>query len=58
MSKKVVILMGSDSDAPVKGAIQTLKDFGLSVEVHVISAHRTPKSDVIFQPMLLKMDLE
>lgn len=44
MSKKVAILMGSDSDLPVvKGAIQTLKDFGLSVEVHVISAHRTPK---------------
>lgn len=44
MSKKVAILMGSDSDLPVvKGAIQTLKDFGLSVEVHVMSAHRTPK---------------
>jgi 5-(carboxyamino)imidazole ribonucleotide mutase len=44
MSKKVAILMGSDSDLPiVKGAINTLKSFGIPVEVHVTSAHRTPK---------------
>jgi len=44
MSKKVAILMGSDSDLPiVKGAINTLKGFGIPVEVHVMSAHRTPK---------------
>ncbi len=44
MNKKVAILMGSDSDLPiVKGAINTLKGFGIPVEVHVISAHRTPK---------------
>ena len=44
MSKKVAILMGSDSDLPVvKGAINTLKSLGIQVEVHVISAHRTPK---------------
>ncbi len=44
MSKKVAILMGSDSDLPiVKGAIQTLKNFQIQVEVHVMSAHRTPK---------------
>lgn len=43
MSKKVAIIMGSDSDLPVvKGAINTLKDFGIPVEVHVMSAHRTP----------------
>lgn len=43
MSKKVAILMGSDSDLPiVKGAIRTLKDFSIPVEVHVFSAHRTP----------------
>lgn len=43
MSKKVAILMGSDSDLPVvKGAINTLKGFGIQVEVHVMSAHRTP----------------
>ena len=44
MSKKVAILMGSDSDLPVlKGTINTLKSFGIIVEVHVMSAHRTPK---------------
>lgn len=44
MSKKVAILMGSDSDLPiVKGAINALKDFAIDVEVHVMSAHRTPK---------------
>ncbi|MDF2905299.1 MAG: purE [Herbinix sp.] len=43
MSKKVAILMGSDSDLPVvKGAIHALKGFGIEVEVHVMSAHRTP----------------
>lgn len=35
--------MGSDSDLPiVKGAITTLKGFDIPVEVHVMSAHRTP----------------
>ena len=44
MSKKVAVLMGSDSDLPVvKGAINILKGFGIGVEVHVMSAHRTPK---------------
>lgn len=44
MSKKVAIIMGSDSDLPVlKGAINTLKSFGIGFEVHVMSAHRTPK---------------
>lgn len=43
MSKKVAILMGSDSDLPiVKGAINILKEFSIPVEVHVFSAHRTP----------------
>jgi 5-(carboxyamino)imidazole ribonucleotide mutase len=44
MSKKVAVLMGSDSDLPVvKGAINTVKSFGVDVEVHIMSAHRTPK---------------
>ncbi len=42
--KKVAIVMGSDSDFPiVKGAVDTLKSFGIDVEVRVMSAHRTPK---------------
>jgi 5-(carboxyamino)imidazole ribonucleotide mutase len=44
MSKKVGILMGSDSDLPiVKGTINTLKDFGIPYEVHIMSAHRSPE---------------
>ena len=43
MSKKVAVIMGSDSDFPVvKAAVEKLKSFGVPYEVHVISAHRTP----------------
>ncbi len=43
MSKKVGIIMGSDSDLPiVKKAIDCLKSFDVQCEVHVYSAHRTP----------------
>ncbi len=39
----VGIVMGSDSDWPlVKKAFDTFRDFGVPVEVRVISAHRTP----------------
>ena len=35
--------MGSDSDFPVvSGAVKTLKEYGVPVEVKVMSAHRTP----------------
>ena len=41
---KVLILMGSKSDLPVvEKAVELLKEFGLSYDVHVASAHRTPK---------------
>lgn len=41
--KKVGIIMGSDSDLPVvRKAVDTLKEFGVPVEVHIYSAHRTP----------------
>lgn len=41
--KKVVVIMGSDSDFPVvSGAVKTLKEYDVPVEVHVMSAHRTP----------------
>jgi phosphoribosylamine---glycine ligase len=40
----VLILMGSDSDAPVmQGALEILKEFGLSAEMTVASAHRSPQ---------------
>ena len=40
---KVAIIMGSDSDLPVmKDAATALKIFGVSYEIAVLSAHRTP----------------
>jgi len=40
---KVAVVMGSISDLPVvEPTIDTLKKFGISVEAHVMSAHRTP----------------
>lgn len=42
--KKVAVIMGSDSDLPVlKKTITTLKEFGIEVETHIMSAHRTPE---------------
>ena len=40
----VLILMGSDSDAPVmQGAVDILREFGISSEITVASAHRSPE---------------
>lgn len=39
----VLILMGSDSDAPVmQPAVDTLREFGITSEMTVASAHRSP----------------
>ncbi|MGN1062677.1 MAG: 5-(carboxyamino)imidazole ribonucleotide mutase [Candidatus Scatosoma sp.] len=49
MSKKVAIVMGSDSDLPVaQKAAETLKKFGVPYETHVYSAHRTPEAAAKF----------
>ena len=41
---QVMILMGSQNDAPVmQGAVDVLKDLGISVEMTVASAHRSPE---------------
>ena len=43
MSKKVAVVMGSDSDLEtMRACMKRLKAFGVPFEVHVISAHRTP----------------
>ena len=43
MSALVAILMGSDSDLPIMNeAAEVLKEFGVSFEMHVLSAHRSP----------------
>ena len=43
MSKKVGILLGSDSDLPVvEKAFAVFKELGIPFEAHIYSAHRTP----------------
>lgn len=43
-SVDVAILMGSQSDWEVmKHAVETLREFGVSCEARVLSAHRTPR---------------
>lgn len=43
MSKKVAVIMGSNSDFPVvKSALTELKKYGVEFECRVMSAHRTP----------------
>ena len=47
MSKKVAVIMGSDSDFPtVSAAVKKLKSFGVPVEVHVMSAHKIGRAHV------------
>jgi 5-(carboxyamino)imidazole ribonucleotide mutase len=42
-SPRVGIVMGSDSDLPtMEAAIDALKEFDISSEVRILSAHRTP----------------
>ena len=46
---RVAIVMGSDSDLPtMQPAVQVLEQFGVAVEVRVLSAHRTPLEMVDF----------
>lgn len=47
--KKVAVLMGSDSDLPiVEKGINVLREYGIPFEVHVYSAHRTPREAAEF----------
>ncbi len=49
MSKKVAVIMGSDSDFPVvKSALAELKKYGVEFECRVMSAHRTPSDAADF----------
>ena len=44
MNAEVLILMGSDSDLPVMEESATiLKEFGIGFEMHISSAHRSPR---------------
>lgn len=41
---KVAVIMGSTSDLPImQDAVDVLKEFGIEVEVDIVSAHRTPE---------------
>lgn len=47
--RKVAIVMGSDSDLGVmQKAIDKLKSLGISFEVRILSAHRTPEASAQF----------
>lgn len=47
--KKIGIIMGSDSDLPiVEKAVNILKELEIDYEVHIYSAHRTPKEAADF----------
>lgn len=49
MSKDVAIVMGSDSDWPVmQDAATILEELGISFDVDVVSAHRTPDEMLAF----------
>jgi 5-(carboxyamino)imidazole ribonucleotide mutase len=40
----VGVIMGSETDLPtMEGAVSALREFGVSAEVHIVSAHRTPE---------------
>lgn len=44
MSASVSVIMGSKSDLPVmQEAVDVLKELGVSVDVNIVSAHRTPE---------------
>ena len=48
-SPQVAVVMGSDSDLKVmEGCIEQLREFGLTAEVRIISAHRTPRAAAEF----------
>ena len=48
-SPRVAVVMGSDSDLPtMQPAVTVLEEFGVGVEVRVLSAHRTPQEMCAF----------
>ena len=45
----IAVVMGSDSDWPVmEAAAEALEQFGIGLEVHVLSAHRTPDAMIAY----------
>lgn len=59
MSAVVGIIMGSKSDLPVmQDAIDALKEIGVSYEVQIVSAHRTPEVMYDYATSALKRGLK
>lgn len=60
MNKPVVaIIMGSDSDlSVVKDAAAVLGEFGIAYEMHILSAHRSPKETHAFAQGALEGDIK
>jgi phosphoribosylaminoimidazole carboxylase PurE protein len=49
MKKQVAILMGSKSDMPImQNGVDVLEKFGVTYDVKVLSAHRTPEQTIKF----------
>ena len=49
MSKKVAVVMGSDSDLDtMRPCVKRLRSFGIETQVRIISAHRTPAAAADF----------
>ena len=55
----VGIIMGSDSDLPVmEEAVKILKEFNISYEVKILSAHRTPQQHSEYSKTAVKRGLK
>ena len=47
--KKAALILGSDSDLKAcEGAMDTLREFAIPFETHILSAHRTPEEAAAF----------
>ncbi len=59
IKNRVGIVMGSASDEPVmKKAMDTLEEFGIDYEVHILSAHRMPNKTREFASNLEKAGIK
>lgn len=55
----VAVLMGSDSDLPVIAeALEVLEQFGVELEVKVLSAHRSPEETVAYVKKATKIGVK
>jgi 5-(carboxyamino)imidazole ribonucleotide mutase len=49
MKKHISIIMGSKSDLPIMNqAVEIFKEFGVSYDINILSAHRTPHETIEF----------